>query len=165
MMGRAQNGPLWMVSLIVLCAGIVIVASASHALAKARERMDRTMAHARELRTLEAGFASVRDAETLLRSLAPPRIPEFDVLLDTHLPRAMPQRRLENRRVVTPEWSVLDLSLAYESVEVAKIMALIVEAEGTRPPWRLSACAVRALPGEPGRAHVEMTFSAIQHTP
>ena len=153
------------ISLLFLFAGIVTVAGNVSVLSRARVRIDNTITYAEELRMLKARFAHYREAGTRLRDQSAPQASAIDALLRDHLPLSIPEQRSENRQVLAPGWTVRNLSIAFAEVPMGHIMSFVHAAESLRPPWRMTACDIRALSREPHGVQVKMTFSALEYSP
>ncbi|MDA0577117.1 MAG: hypothetical protein O3B24_03360 [Verrucomicrobia bacterium] len=127
-----------------------------------------------QLHRRESALASMRalEAESLHYAAARARVRAEsgqlavpNDLAVAQLPGARTDEARMRRASLGEGWTQLTQDLVFDDVSIAGAMKLADVLESQRPPWRLAAVEIRALPHAPGIGQVAFTVTAIQAEP
>ena len=115
-----------------------------------------------ELRMLAAHSQRAEGARTTVQASATGAVAAD---IEARLKSALPGVRVEVRGHATAlddGWTLRENELELDEVPLESALALAAALEQERPPWRLSACDIRASPSTPGNGHVVLTLTRLQ---
>ena len=162
---RNRDRFLLLIGLAFFVAGLTFIAGSARALAIAKQRIERTAGYAEELKVLDEQSSGFRDLGKRLQAEGGAEVVHIDRLLAEHLPDVTSESRSEKRRLIASRWAVRDLTLTFSEAPMGKVMRFVHASESLRPPWRMTACELRAVPGAPGKGRVKLTLSSLEYGP
>ena len=85
--------------------------------------------------------------------------------LEARLKAVSPGVRVEMRRrtnALGDGWTVCENEFELEDAPLEPVLEAVTALEQERPPWRLSACDIRASASTPGNGHVVLILTRLQ---